>query len=292
MQGPLVSPGSFGSLSSMLSDRHFEMADNDPISNVDPSLLHFEMADNGPASIVDPFDQCQYLTSGNSYNPSEAIPTIEKLCCLKMQATPGRIKDARESGVKARITYSLLEENVAKSSNDTSTKFHIGNSSRNALSDMIHNLTTFNPKPVSSFMESLNSTAPFFESIADVTTALLRSFETNPAVENITGYAFGPETYIRVRWQWFLMPVSVVFLSTMFLILTILQSWHQEHLYRSSTLAELFHGLEGWDTNELKLETGSGKVKETDSRLLEKAKHMKVTLKENDEGILKFMKAH
>ncbi|KAL9617965.1 MAG: hypothetical protein Q9160_007270 [Pyrenula sp. 1 TL-2023] len=259
---------------------------------------------------------------------AEESDTIDKFSCLSMLQFPVQMKGIETfRQIKGRMTWCRLHfcaqhyqdatikngvmssktertipftmtenpsgDNIGIAGDDELTKFHLGNKSRNALSNMIQDLTQ-SPPLVSSFitpfLQKSDSVVPFFNSIATVSTALIRCSQANPQVKNRSGEAFGPEVYVRVRWEWFLMPLSIVLLSGIFLVLTVVQSWNRHTRFRSSIVAALFHGLEGWDDDELRIERDSGGEKETDSMLLKKAERMKVVLKENDKGTLKFVK--
>lgn len=261
-----------------------------------------------------------------SYNMTE-LDTIDRFSCLTMPPLFHRVEDLETfDGVKGRMTWCRLHfcaqhykettikngimnssvggstlltvtesstgDNVAVIGNDP-TKFYIGNNSRQSLSSLLSNLTGSDPLTDSlifPFMDRSDSAEPFFQAVAGVFTALIRSSQ-NGHVKNVTGKAFGSETYVRVRWQWFILPLSVVVMSTLFLVLTISQSWSRDHRFKSSVLATLFHGLEGWDGDDLKIDKGLGARKERVYALEKKARTMKVALKENNDGIFKFMKS-
>ncbi|KAK5663829.1 hypothetical protein OQA88_32 [Cercophora sp. LCS_1] len=65
----------------------------------------------------------------------------------------------------------------------------------------------------------------------------------NPAVH--MGQAFFPETFIRVRWEWLVLPLGVTILSVVLLVISIFSSRHQV-LLKDSSIALLAHGIDGF----------------------------------------------
>ena len=67
-----------------------------------------------------------------------------------------------------------------------------------------------------------------------------------PGAANVTGTAYRPETLVHVKWPWLTLPVSLVALSTLFLIATMTVNSRRKALaWKSNILVLLFHGLEG-----------------------------------------------
>jgi hypothetical protein len=127
------------------------------------------------------------------------------------------------------------------------------------------------------------------KAIPTALSALIRSHGT-PGSANATGYAWEEETYIKVRWEWFAFQCSIVFLSAAFLGIVMLKSTGVPFLFKSSLVATLFHGMEGFDEKEMSV----GRVKpdqETHSDLLDAAKMRKGRLELNEYGHLKIRKA-
>jgi hypothetical protein len=95
-----------------------------------------------------------------------------------------------------------------------------------------------------------------------------------------------------VRWIWLSGPLFFVFLSVVILILTIISSSssssRKQYLFKTSILAVLFHGLEGWNVSDLQTEPDG--QKKTDYELLQLANGMRVSSRKNDEGSLKLKK--
>ncbi|KAB2572324.1 hypothetical protein DBV05_g9020 [Lasiodiplodia theobromae] len=97
-------------------------------------------------------------------------------------------------------------------------------------------------------------------------------------VEAFTGVA---ETYVVMRMRWFAFTGSMVFLSTVFLLITIFVNRHTNTPpWKSCSLPFLFHGLEGWN------EYNDEELRKMDAR----AEGMRAKLEKNAEGNIKFMK--
>lgn len=51
------------------------------------------------------------------------------------------------------------------------------------------------------------------------------------------------ETYVKVRWEWFSYPATLVILSLLYLLGTIIETTYRDvSIWKSSNLAMLFHG--------------------------------------------------
>jgi hypothetical protein len=69
--------------------------------------------------------------------------------------------------------------------------------------------------------------------------------------QSVYGTVFQGETYVSVNWIWILLSTALVLLSVCFLLLTILANRLQRlHLWKSSILAVLFHGLDEVDFSD------------------------------------------
>jgi len=122
------------------------------------------------------------------------------------------------------------------------------------------------------------------ERIAEIFTQIIQS-PYNSNATRIHGEAYGPEIFVRVRWVWFIMPLSMVVASGFLLGIMIYRSRKTPYLYKNSILATLFHGLDGWETHELVSAQAFGRDTFRDMR--DRSKGMMASLKRNDEGILK-----
>ncbi|KAE8449583.1 hypothetical protein EG329_007913 [Mollisiaceae sp. DMI_Dod_QoI] len=69
--------------------------------------------------------------------------------------------------------------------------------------------------------------------------------------ETITGLAASMEAYVQVRWEWLLLPSVLVVLDIIFLIVIMAKTKARKtHIWKSSVLAVLYHGLEEVPTGE------------------------------------------
>ncbi|KAF2796181.1 hypothetical protein K505DRAFT_1967 [Melanomma pulvis-pyrius CBS 109.77] len=123
--------------------------------------------------------------------------------------------------------------------------------------------------------------------IASALSAVLSS-PGNLDARNITGEAYGQKVFVQVHWPWLIGPLSMVILSVIFLVLTIVESSRKPYLFKTSIMAVLFHGLEGWDLSGSQAEIDGRK--KTERGLLMQAKEMRVRLRQNEEGSLKLKK--
>jgi hypothetical protein len=139
----------------------------------------------------------------------------------------------------------------------------------------------------SSLPSSQTDWIDFFERISDVFTQTLQS-PFNPNATRIYGDAYGPEIFVRVRWPWFIMPLSLVLASNILLCLTIYHSRKSRYLYKNSIMAILFHGLEGWEAHEL-LPVQQGR--ETHRDIMDTSERMVASLRRGKDGILKLKRA-
>jgi hypothetical protein len=124
------------------------------------------------------------------------------------------------------------------------------------------------------------------QGLSSVATSIINSDQNmNSTKLEVTAYEL--EVYIRVRWLWFILPLSTVLLAALFLILSIVRS-KDEVKFKSSVLAPLFHGLERWQ-QESGVERGDERLKSARG-LLHIADEMSVVLKCNDRGYLSFIR--
>ncbi|KAF2143983.1 uncharacterized protein K452DRAFT_306628 [Aplosporella prunicola CBS 121167] len=89
----------------------------------------------------------------------------------------------------------------------------------------------------------------FIEEIAESLSNRIRYADSSYRVH---GTAFRDETYISVRWKWAALPPALLLLTAFYLACAVLQNAKRgTALWKSSSLALLFHELEGWQKNEL-----------------------------------------
>jgi hypothetical protein len=124
----------------------------------------------------------------------------------------------------------------------------------------------------------------FFDHMAEVFTQVVQS-PYNPRAKRLAMPAYGSEVFVRVRWVWFIMPLSLVVASNIILFLMIHRSGKKPFLYKNSILATLFHGLDGWEMHELVSATATGR--ETFNDMLDTSRGMVASLKKDEDGYLK-----
>lgn len=120
--------------------------------------------------------------------------------------------------------------------------------------------------------------------LSNVVSSMTNRIRTGPNTTSIQGAAYYPEVFVVVRWQWCILPVVLVVLSLLLFALTVWVSRRSERLplWKSSALAFLFHGLEGWPEQELSVLEKS--------QMQSVAGHMKARIAKNDQGDTKFIK--
>jgi hypothetical protein len=124
------------------------------------------------------------------------------------------------------------------------------------------------------------------EQIADIYTRVIQG-SFNPDSERMTAEVYGSVIFVRVRWAWFIMPLSLVIASNVLLYLTMWRSRKQSYLYKNSILATLFHGLDGWETQELVAQRTGRSRRETHEDMTRTSRGMVAVLKEDGDGYLK-----
>lgn len=99
-------------------------------------------------------------------------------------------------------------------------------------------------------MQALDGTTDWPSLIANISTAMTSYIrnpdETDSATDIVTGVSHKVETYIHVKWEWLCLPVGLVGMSIVFLVATMVKNERKKAMaWKSSSLALLFHGLEG-----------------------------------------------
>lgn len=92
----------------------------------------------------------------------------------------------------------------------------------------------------------------FTTTLRQMTTSLTNAIRMGPNTTTVTGDSYAPEVFIQVNWAWFTYPAALTLLATSFLLVSIVLSTKRHNLvWKSSSLALLFHGLHGWDKDDL-----------------------------------------
>ncbi|KAF2422113.1 hypothetical protein EJ08DRAFT_487900 [Tothia fuscella] len=101
------------------------------------------------------------------------------------------------------------------------------------------------------------------------------------------GKALEPVTFVNVKWAWLVWPAMLTIAGSVLLVACILRGGNRT-LFKSSPLALLFHGLHGFDEDELKAPRRRGV--EGDETLEETARSLRVKFRPDENGVLKFVK--
>ena len=131
-------------------------------------------------------------------------------------------------------------------------------------------MTTWDP--------ALNNYNPYLlnATMANLATSMTNNIRQYNYGGPASGVAWKIETVIEVRWAWMALPLSLVLLTVVFLVAAMLQSAHQQ-VWKSSSLALLFHGL----GNDVRSRLGP--LEKLD-QMVETAGQVNVRLRRTDEG--------
>lgn len=118
--------------------------------------------------------------------------------------------------------------------------------------------------------------------LADITTAMTNRIRLTDGYEDIDGTSTSVHTVIKVTWYWLIYMVAMVFFSLAFFVTAmVFASEKSKAVWKSSSLAVLMHGLEGFDGTQI------------DHRSLPEmgkaAEKLWAQLKEDDEGNLRLV---
>jgi hypothetical protein len=87
--------------------------------------------------------------------------------------------------------------------------------------------------------------------LQEVADSMTEVFRTSPNSTAYNGIGMKSVTYISVTWIWLLLPIAIVILTFVILVVVIIQTRLRGiPTWKSSSLALLFHELEGWDQSE------------------------------------------
>ncbi|KAF1986175.1 hypothetical protein K402DRAFT_91502 [Aulographum hederae CBS 113979] len=141
----------------------------------------------------------------------------------------------------------------------------------------------FTPNSDSGIGQTLFVTPDVTVPIARVAESLSQLLRTNGGGSRVLrGEAFQRQTIVSVQWAWLAVPVASVLLTAIFLSVTAIRSsQHQMALWKSSSLALLFHELQVWSAHDLEVDDMD--------QLMKKAEEMRVELRRNEVGNLKFV---
>lgn len=101
---------------------------------------------------------------------------------------------------------------------------------------------------------------------------------------SIPGQALSNVTYVKVHWGWLSLLIATTGMSVVFLLIVIILSHLSDtFLWKSNSLALLFHGLDGWSSREL----DATKV----ATMTRMASTMEGQLKRDSDGLLKIVRS-
>jgi hypothetical protein len=93
-------------------------------------------------------------------------------------------------------------------------------------------------------MEALND-ADNMTQLMDNVAASMTDYIRNVSSTVEHGTAWGSESFVHVRWAWLVLPLALAPLSFLFLLSAIwISGHHNVKVWKSSSLATIFHGLE------------------------------------------------
>lgn len=224
-------------------------------------------------------------------------------------ADPGRISNAEftSEALSRPVIYSNeygLDGSLylPLTANSTGHAFSISATSNNALFPYLSNLLTrdiVDMYPHAGWLDFDNDSLDlstflyttdiknFTENLAKTLTNQVRSMAPgdNNNATSFAGDVFIKEVYIRVRWPWLIIPLVETLTTAVLLVSCIILSWHSR-LLKTSLIALLVHGLDGWSGDEINLPDSE------DSEKLEAvAEGMRARFMEDGDGRLRFSKA-
>lgn len=127
----------------------------------------------------------------------------------------------------------------------------------------------------------------FTKNLASTLTNQVRSMTPgdNNNATTFTGDVFVKEVYIRVTWPWLIIPITETLATAVLLVYCIVLSKHCR-LLKTSLIALLVHGLDGWGADEIVLPDS-----EDAEKLETVAEGLRARFIEDDKGRLRFFKA-
>lgn len=133
----------------------------------------------------------------------------------------------------------------------------------------------------SDIMQALYDTSNLTKRIDNLATSMTNNIreQDNGVFDTARGIAWTNETYVHVRWAWFAFPATLILISSSFLLAIIFEtSYRDVMVWKSSTLALLFHG------RGLDLSSPSNRPVRRSSSMSTRASNIKAELFETPEG--------
>jgi hypothetical protein len=118
----------------------------------------------------------------------------------------------------------------------------------------------------------------------NLASSMTKNVRTSRNATSVSGQAMTNVTHVKVHWGWLFLLVVTIGMSIIFLLIVIISSHLSDtFLWKSNSLALLFHGLEGWSSTEL----DATKV----ATMTRMAGTMDVQLKRDSNGLLKIVRS-
>jgi len=103
--------------------------------------------------------------------------------------------------------------------------------------------TGYSPPVMQALWESKNLTSAFANLAESITIEMRKNSDDHPTLSGSLGTL---ETHLNVRWPWITLPVFCACVSLFFLVISIWEAHMDETpLWKSSSMATLYHGLDG-----------------------------------------------
>ncbi|KAL9022736.1 MAG: hypothetical protein Q9185_000166 [Variospora sp. 1 TL-2023] len=133
----------------------------------------------------------------------------------------------------------------------------------------------------SDIMQALYDTSNLTKRVDNLATSMTNNIreQDDGVFDSARGIAWTNETYVHVRWAWFAFPAALILISSSFLLAIIFEtSYRDVMVWKSSTLALLFHG------RGLDLSSPSNRPVRRSSSMGTRASNIKAELLETPEG--------
>jgi hypothetical protein len=120
--------------------------------------------------------------------------------------------------------------------------------------------------------------------MGNLAASMSKNVRTSRNATSVYGQAMTNVTYVKVHWGWLLLLVVTISMSIIFLLIVIISSHLSDtFLWKSNSLALLFHGLDGWSSTEL----DATKV----AIMTRMARTMDGQLRRDSDGLLKIVRS-
>ena len=233
--GPTLSgPGSLINSSVTRISSHLE--------DIEPSIIQFSalISKTHDGSNVVSASECSMYYCVNRYSTHVTDGEIEQMIL--------------NSWRNDSATYSQPSDLLFKPPGSGNTTFWVAKLAAQAMNSFMSKTFTGNGSTDNS------SSSPAFSS--DVIHALYEATNYSRRIENLaismtnnirqqndsgstpfSGLAFRTESYVKVRWGWFAYPAALIVLALLYFLSIIIESTYREvSIWKSSTMANLFHG--------------------------------------------------